>query len=168
MSRPQFKTLEELLASPDVDPDNKRRAYSCWNRRRSVNFAKGVHLGEEPEPLCEGDEVTVVGLMTNKSLNNCTGVLGSFVDGRWEIPALSARVKPFNLVKKQWLYAGRYNSSIVFHGIVFTVQINDDKSLRFLDKGSPAHKMKMLRLNTPWSWDDGYNEAQPELSDLSA
>lgn len=164
MPPPPLKTLEALLASPDVSAEDKHRAYKCWNRRRIVDF---MTFGPEPEPLEPGDEVTIVGLMNNRSLNNCTGVIQAFNEGRWEIPSLSARVRPDNLVKNQWKFAGDYNSSVVVNGVLFTIQINNDKSVRFLDHNGSPKSVKEIRIGTINSWDEGYNEANPELSDLT-
>ena len=109
---PNFNTLEELLASSEVSDKDKHRAYKCWKRREMVAFRVMKGYGEQPEPLSSGDEVVLVGLGHNNSLNGEAGVLGAYdpESERWEIPA---RVKEQNLVKKQWIKAARYNCSTV-------------------------------------------------------
>ena len=165
MAPPPFKSLEELLGSPDVGAEDKSRAYKCWNRRKMVSF---MVQGAAPEPLTSGDDVTVIGLGHNRSLNECTGVLGGFEDGRWSIPSLNARVKPTNLVKQQWLFAGEYNTTVVYRNATFTVQVNDDKSIRFLQHNGVAAGVREVRVLSTSMWEEGYNAEHPELSDLSA
>jgi hypothetical protein len=167
---PPFRTLEELLASTEVDADDKQRAYKCWKRREMCGFACTSSYGEEPEPLATGDEVVVAGLEYNKSLNGETGVLGSYDadSGRWEVPALGARIKSQNLIKRQWFRAAHYNTGIVYRGVMYTMHIGNDRTVRCLQPNGPSRGSKVLRMNTADEWLLGYNFSQPHLSDFDA
>lgn len=165
---PPFRTLEELLASSEVDDDDKQRAYKCWKRREMCGFL--LTTGEVPEPLATGDEVVVVGLGQNKSLNGENGVLGAYdaEAGRWEVPALGARIKPQNVAKQQWLKAAQHNTSIAYRGVLYTMHISNDRMVRCLQPNGAARGTKVLRMGISDAWLLGYNFAQPHLSDFDA
>jgi len=168
---PNFNTLEELLASSEVSDNDKQRAYKCWKRRQMVAFRVISGNGEQPEPLSSGDEVVLVGLGHNKSLNGEAGVLGAYdpESERWEIPAHSARVKEQNLVKKQWMKAARYNCSIFYHGSIFLMHIGDDRMVRCLSAngGEPPNTCSIcIQMSNHWL--HGYNFDAPERSDFDA
>ena len=168
---PPFCTLEELLASNDVNDDDKQRAYKCWKRREMCGFLDWeTGHGEKLIPLARGDEVTVVGLVHNKSLNGETGVLGAYDSeaDRWQVPALGAKIKSQNVFKQQWLRAARYNTCIEFRGVLYTMHIGNDRTVRCLQpNGAPPHT-KVFRMNTMDAALLGYNFSQPHLSDFDA
>jgi hypothetical protein len=117
-----------------------------------------------------GDVVTIAGLRHNKSINGEEGVLGAYdaATDRWDVTALGVRVRPRNLVKKQWLRAAQCNTTITWKGIVYTMHIGNDRSVRCLKAlGAPRDTM-VVRMATDDLWMCGYNYAQPELSDFDA
>ena len=154
-------TLRELLASPLVDITDKARAFKCFKRI-------DTSLRESELPLRTGDLVTITGLKANKSLNGETGLIGEFEHGRWQVPSLSAKVKPINLIKDEWKFDRTFNTSVWHGGTTYIVRIEPDQTVRVITPNGTAGRM----ICATFSWDDwwmeGFNREDPAASDLDS
>lgn len=153
-------TLRDLLASPKVGIDDKARAFKCF-KRTNLNADKRSSM-----PLREGDTVTVIGLQVNKSLNGESGVLGPLEGGRWQLPSLSAMVRPVNLMKEEWKADYQFNTSVSHGGTTYIVRIEPDQTIRCITpNGMPG---RVVTLTSPWDdlWMEGFNRDAPAESDL--
>lgn len=151
-------TLYSLLGSPNVNIEDKARAYKCFKRMQSTGITSNMCLRT-------GDRVTITGLKINKSLNGESGVLGSFENGRWQVPALAVKVRPENLIKQEWKLDSQFNTSVSYGGLTYIVRIEPDKTVRCI---THLHNVTMVQAKFPWDdvWMQGFNRKLPEESDI--
>lgn len=152
-------TLCSLLASPIVGIEDKARAFKCFKRMQSTGIKSNMCLRTN-------DRVTITGLNMKKSLNGKSGLLGSFENGRWQVPALAAKVRPENLLKEGWELDSQFNTSVSYGGLTYIVRIEPDQTVRCI---THLDNVTMVQAKFPWDdvWMEGFNRDVPEESDLS-
>ena len=152
-------TVREVLAHPNVDLEDKGRMFKLFKQMYTTGNVSMM-------PLEEGDAVTLTGLTTDRSLNGEKGVLGTFENGRWNVPSLVTRVRPKNLIKAEWLKDSRFNTSISANGTTYIMRVEPDEVVRCLTPSGMGGRMLLMKC--PWDdmWLRGFNREIPEQSDL--
>ena len=153
-------TVREVLAHPSINLEDKGRIFKCFRRIHSAGMVSAM-------PLKQGDTVTLTGLTTDQSLNGEQGLLGTFEKGRWNVLLVNKRVRPRNLMKKEWLEDGNFNTSISINGTNFIMRVDPDETVRCLTP-SGMEGVHEIRAKFPWDdfWMIGFNREAPEDSDL--